>query len=149
MPTMKVQIIPLNLISTLIVRWLYSIMDLPTSKRWSVADMLYISWSVWVQLGLWAVSWVNLLFCICENKGADQMRGNCAADQRPCFRYIDSPIPLISKSKIQASRHLLWLYSTVCVEPGWKPRIQDFSRCGSCMDVYLEEKHCFVECVYF
>ena len=32
MPNMKVQIIPLNLISTLIVRWLYSIMDLPTSK---------------------------------------------------------------------------------------------------------------------
>ena len=24
-----------------------------------------------------------------------------------------------------------------------------FSRCGSCMEVYLEEKHCFVECVYF
>ena len=37
---------------------------------------------------------------LCENKGADQMRGNCAADQRPSFRYIDSPIPLISKSKI-------------------------------------------------
>ena len=36
MPTMKVQIIPLNLISTLIVRWLYSIMDLPTNKRWSL-----------------------------------------------------------------------------------------------------------------
>ena len=42
----------------------------------------------------------GLLVCICENKGADQMRDNCAADQRPCFRYIDSPIPLISKSKI-------------------------------------------------
>ena len=27
--------------------------------------------------------------CICENKGADQLRSNCAADQRLCFRYID------------------------------------------------------------
>ena len=33
-------------------------------------------------------------FCICENKGADQLRGNCAADQCLCFRYFDSTIPL-------------------------------------------------------
>ena len=26
-------------------------------------------------------------FCICENKDADQLHGNCAADQRFCFRY--------------------------------------------------------------
>ena len=30
---------------------------------------------------------------ICENKGTDQLRGNCAADQRLCFRFIDSTIP--------------------------------------------------------
>ena len=29
-------------------------------------------------------------FCICENKDADQLRGNREADQRLCFRYIDS-----------------------------------------------------------
>ena len=34
-------------------------------------------------------------FCICENKGADQLRGNREADQRLCFRYIDSTIPLL------------------------------------------------------
>ena len=28
--------------------------------------------------------------CIGENKGADQLRGNCEADQRLCFRYTDS-----------------------------------------------------------
>ena len=28
-------------------------------------------------------------FCICENKDADQLRGNREADQRLCFRYID------------------------------------------------------------
>ena len=36
-------------------------------------------------------------FCICENKDADQLRGY---DQRLCFRYIDSAIPLLSKSEI-------------------------------------------------
>ena len=35
--------------------------------------------------------------CICENKGADQLRSNCEADQHLCFRYTDSTIPLLSK----------------------------------------------------
>ena len=35
-----------------------------------------------------------------ENKDADQLRGNREADQRICFRYSDSTIPLLSKSKI-------------------------------------------------
>ena len=39
-------------------------------------------------------------FCICENKGADQLRCNPEADQRLCFRYTDSTIPLLSKSEI-------------------------------------------------
>ena len=41
-------------------------------------------------------------FCICENKDADQLRGNCEADQRLCFRYTDSTIPLLPKSKISS-----------------------------------------------
>ena len=39
-------------------------------------------------------------FCISKNKDAEQLRSNCAADQRLCFRYIDSTIPLLSKSEI-------------------------------------------------
>ena len=35
--------------------------------------------------------------CICENKGADQLCGNRKADQRLCFRYTDSTIPLLPK----------------------------------------------------
>ena len=38
-------------------------------------------------------------FCICENKDADQLRGNREADQRLCFRYIASTIPLLPKFK--------------------------------------------------
>ena len=30
--------------------------------------------------------------CICDNKDADQLRGNREADQRLCFRYTDSII---------------------------------------------------------
>ena len=41
-------------------------------------------------------------FCICENKDADQLRGNREADQRLCFRYTDSTIPLFPKSEISS-----------------------------------------------
>ena len=69
-------------------------------------------------------------FCKCENKDADQLRGNREADQRYrkadqrlCFCYMDSTIPLLPKFEIsQASSHLLWLYSPVCVGPGQKTR---------------------------
>ena len=37
--------------------------------------------------------------CICENKDADQLRGNREADQRLCFHYSDSTIPLLLKSE--------------------------------------------------
>ena len=40
--------------------------------------------------------------CIGENKDADQLRGNREADQRHCFRYSDSTIPLLLKSEISS-----------------------------------------------
>ena len=40
--------------------------------------------------------------CICENKDADQLRGNREADQRLCFRYTDSTISLLLKSEISS-----------------------------------------------
>ena len=63
-----------------------------------------------------------------RRKCADQLRGNRAADQRLCFRYIDTTIPLVPKSEISSIlTSLLWLYSPVCVGPGRKPRRQVFS----------------------
>ena len=38
-------------------------------------------------------------FSICENKDADQLRIDCAADQRLCFRYTDGKIPLLPNSE--------------------------------------------------
>ena len=58
--------------------------------------------------------------CIGENKGADQLRGNREADQRHCFRYSDSTIPLLLP-KFQASGSFLCLYRSVCVGPVRKP----------------------------
>ena len=66
--------------------------------------------------------------CIGENKGADQLRSNYEADQRLCFRYTDSTIPLLSKSKISSLQP-----SSVAVQPGlcwtWsEPQIAGFLR---------------------
>ena len=40
--------------------------------------------------------------CIAENKGADQLRSNCEADQHLCFRYMDSTLPPLLKSEISS-----------------------------------------------
>ena len=44
----------------------------------------------------------KLALCICENKDADQLRGYREADQRLCFRYIATTIPLLPKYKISS-----------------------------------------------
>ena len=54
-------------------------------------------------------------FCKYENKSADQLHGNYAADQRLCF-FVPSLYFL--HPKFQAPSHLQRLYSPVCVGPG-------------------------------
>ena len=39
---------------------------------------------------------------LCENKGTDQLRSNCEADQCLYFRYTDSTTPLLLKSEISS-----------------------------------------------
>ena len=51
--------------------------------------------------------------CTCENKDADQLRGNREADQRLCFRYKDSTFPLLLKSEISS-----FLLFSVLVQAG-------------------------------
>ena len=55
----------------------------------------------------------KLAFCIYENKDVDQLRGNREADQRLCFRYTDSTVPLLPKSEISSLSS-----SSVTVQPG-------------------------------
>ena len=61
-------------------------------------------------------------YSICENKDADQLRSS---------RYLISVFVFATRiihylyflnAKCQASSHLLWLYSPVCVGPGRKPQ---------------------------
>ena len=47
--------------------------------------------------------------------------GHREADQRLCFRYSDSTIPLYLTPKFQASSSFLCLYRPVCVGPVRKP----------------------------
>ena len=63
------------------------------------------------------------IISIGENKGADQLRSNCEADQRLCFRHSDSTIIFLFylNPKFQASSSFLCLYRSVCVGPGQKP----------------------------
>ena len=70
----------------------------------------------------------NPTIYICENKGAEQLRCNRAADQGICFGYIDTVFPLLPKLEISASSDFLWLYSPVCVGPGWIPPNTGFGR---------------------
>ena len=71
--------------------------------------------------------------CIGENKGADQLRSNCEADQRLCFLYMDSTIPLLLKSEISS-----FYQSSVAAQPGLcrtcsKTTLLVFPRDGSFM----------------
>ena len=55
------------------------------------------------------------VFCICENKGADQLCGNRAADCGFDFATkIEQSLFFLNRN-FQASSQLLWLYSSVCV----------------------------------
>ena len=53
------------------------------------------------------------VFCLCENKGANQLHGHRAADQCLCFRYIKSTIHVLPKAAISSL-----LSSYVAVEAG-------------------------------
>ena len=43
------------------------------------------------------------ILCICENKDADQLRGNREADQRLCFRYIVKSLYFLNAKAIFCS----------------------------------------------
>lgn len=66
-------------------------------------------------------------FSLSENRGADQLRSNCAPRTWS--------VPLFSlnfqNSKFQSSSHILWPCSPAFVGPGRKSRVLVFSRCGS------------------
>ena len=60
-------------------------------------------------------------FNICENKDADQLRGDGEADHALVFAIWIVQSLYYLNPKFQASSHYLWLHSLVCVGPGQKP----------------------------
>ena len=60
-------------------------------------------------------------FCICENKDADQLRGTAKLISAFVFAIRIVQFLFYLNLKFQASSHLVWLYSPVCVGPGRKP----------------------------
>ena len=78
-------------------------------------------------------------FCICENKGADQLCVYRTADQPLCLHYIDSTIPLLPKLAIpiavQPSLCLTWA----------ETRRQVFSRHDSLNISESPSTYCFQE----
>ena len=71
-------------------------------------------------------------FCMCENKDADQLRGYFAVTAKLISAFvftirIEQSLYYLHP-KFQASSHLLWLYSPVCVGPSRKSRRPVFSQ---------------------
>ena len=74
-------------------------------------------------------------FCLYENKDADQLRSNCEADQRLCFRYSNSTIPF------QSEFSSFKLFSVaVQTRAGRKPQRPVFLNCGSISSVRIEHR---------
>ena len=71
-------------------------------------------------------------FCLCKNKGTDQLCSNCTADQRLCFRYTDSTISLLSKSKISSFQP-----SSVVVQVGLCQALSETRKTGFLMTLLL------------
>ena len=86
----------------------------------SLIDCQKVMWISTIMSGAGSVltsepRYEKTVFCICENKDADQLRSNRIADQRLCFRYMVSTctIPLLPKSEISSMKP-----SSLTVQPG-------------------------------
>ena len=69
--------------------------------------------------------------CICENKDADQLRGNRETDQRLCFRYTDSTLSLLLKSETSSFKPASVLVQAGLCQTCSKTTLLVFPRGGS------------------
>ena len=92
--------------------------------------------------------------CICENKDADQLRGNREADQRLCFRYSDSTIPLLLNSEISSFYLFFVLVQVGLCRTCSESTLLVFPRGSSYYTkhyeaVNIQNKDCFTAAKYF
>ena len=80
---------------------------------------------------IWALSWENRLFAYAKTK--TQISFAVTAKLISAFVFAIRIVQFLYylNPKFQASSHLLWPYSPVCVGPGRKPRRPVFSERGS------------------
>ena len=73
--------------------------------------------------------------CIGENEGADQLRSNCEVDQRLCFRYSDSTVPLLFVPRLfeEKRRDIVFGFPSFC--PSVRPPI---GVCTLCAQLLLQ-----------
>ena len=85
---------------------------------------------LWVLI-IWASLWENRLFAYAKTK--TQISFTVTAKLISAFVFATQILQSLYflNPKFQASSHLLWLYSPVCMGPGQKPRRPVFSPWGS------------------
>ena len=62
----------------------------------------------------------NPAFCICENRGTDQLRSNCMLISAFVFATKIVQSLFFFNPKLQVASQVLCLYNSICVGPGWK-----------------------------
>ena len=72
------------------------------------------------------IKYAPYIFCCCVHFLLECASQMSRVRRKPAFCEVESTIPVFPNPKYQASSHLLWLYSPVCVHPGWKSKRQFF-----------------------
>ena len=86
---------------------------------------------------IWAASWENRLFTYAKTKTQISFAVTAKLISASVFTRRIVQFLYYINTKFQASSHLLWLYSPVCVRPGRQPRRLVFSERGSYRDVSM------------
>ena len=83
------------------------------------------------QIKQWSLLMRKPTICIYENKDADQLRGNREADQRLCFRYTDSTLPVLPESETSSFKPASVIVQPDLCQTCSKTTLLVFSRGGS------------------
>ena len=84
----KTYCIALNLYCiALVIKHISKIFQVWKLPEKEICQFLTIFGDVYIPIAKPATPCVNLIFCLPENKGADQLRSNCKADQHLCFLH--------------------------------------------------------------
>ena len=100
-------------------------------QSWAVGWLYKVPPYIIIKQIIWASLWEKRLFAYAKTK--TQISCAVTAQLISAFVFAVWIVQFLYylNLKFQASSHILLLYSTVCVRPGWKPRRLVFSQGGS------------------